>query len=184
MSKSIVIQESGTAKTLNTISVVETNGDRGGSVDWVPEDECTLGDVTITANGDVKASDHGVYAFSKVVVKVPADAEGNRAVGKDKHGNWIVVVRNSNGILIKKSLPSRIAVVTPPTKTNYSSGEAININGIVVKAYYDDDGEYGTVPTKQLTYSPITATGTTVTVKWKRDGDKQELSTTFNITVS
>lgn len=179
MSKNITIQENGVAQTLNTISRVVTSGQRGGDVDWVPEDEVQLGNVTIKSNGEYTAKEKNLYAFDKVTVK-----SNGKAVGKNKTtGDWEVVSIDENGKLIRKSLPTRIAVVTPPTKTNYSAGEKITVAGMVVKAYYSDDSEYGTIYKAQYTIEPTTATGTTITVKWNRDGDKHLLTTTFNITI-
>lgn len=178
MSKNISIQESGVAQTLNTISTVVTSGQKG-SVDWVPEDEVQLGNVTIKSNGEYKASEQNLYAFDVVTVH-----SSGKAVGKNKTtGDWEVVSVDENGKLIRKSLPTRIAVVTPPTKTNYESGEVINTAGMVVKAYYSDDSEYGTVYKSQYTIEPKKATDTTITVKWNRDGDKRLLTTTFSITI-
>lgn len=174
MSKDISIQENGVAQTLNTISKVVT-----GSVDWVPEDEIQLGDVTIKKNGEYKASEKNLYAFDKVFVR-----SNGKAVGKNKTtGDWEVVSVDENGKLIRKSLPTRIAVVTPPTKTNYESGEVINTDGMVVKAYYSDDSEYGIVYKNLYSITPQKATDTTITVKWNRDGDKHLLTTTFSITI-
>lgn len=179
MSKNISIQENGVAQTLNTISVVETKGSPSGSVDWVPEDEVQLGDVTIKSNGEFQASEKGLYAFNKVVVK-----SNGKAVGKNKTtGDWQVVSVDENGKLMRKSLPTRIAVVTPPTKTNYSAGETIDTTGMVLKAYYSDDSEYGTIYKAWYSIEPMTATSTTITVKWYRDGDKALLTTTFSITI-
>ena len=178
MSKNIVIQEKGVAQTLNTISRVVTSGSRTGSVDWVPQDECQLGETTIKQNGTYKASTKGLYAFSKVKVRA-----SGKAVGKDKNGNWKVVDVDENGRFVGHPLPMRIAVVTLPTKTAYTAGEPIDITGMVVKAYYEDSTEYGVVYNGELAISPTTAQGTTVTVRWARVGDKQQLTTTFNITV-
>lgn len=180
MSKNIVIQESGVDKALSSISKINTNLDGGGSADWVPQDEVNLGEITITTNDTtVKAKSQGYYAFSEVKVKA-----NGKAVGKKKNGQWKVVSVDSNGHFVEKDLPTYITVVTPPTKTAYASDEDIDIDGMVVKAYYSDNSEYGRVRNSKITISPTKATDTTITVTWKRDGDKQELTTTFNITVS
>lgn len=182
MSKNIVIQENGVAQTLNTIRRVVTSGMNNGSEDWVPEDECQLGEVSIVGNGDVTAAEKGLYAFSKVYVNVAEDPLA-KAVGKDQYGNYKVISRDENGVLVERDLPTRIMVTAPPTKTSYTTGEAINVTGMVVKAFYADDTEYGIVRNSKLTITPSTATSTTITVKWNRDGDKAELSTSFNITI-
>ena len=152
MSKDIVIQESGVAQTLNTIRRVVTSGQKSGSVDWVPEDETQLGEITIKANGDYTASEKGVYAFAKVTVNA-----AGKAVGKDDDGNYKVIGVDGNGYLTEHGLPVRIEVVTPPDKTSYITLEPINTAGMVVKAYYDDDSEYGTVPRGEIKIDPIVA---------------------------
>lgn len=179
MSKNIIIQENGVEQVLSTISKVNTTRDGGGSADWVPEDETTLGQLTVNTNDtSIKARAQGYYGFS--VVKVKASG---RAVGKNKNGQWKVVTADSSGHFVEHDLPIRIAVVTLPTKTAYEAGEDIVLDGMVVRAYYSDDSEYGLVPSREITVTPTKATSTTITVEWLRIGDKQELTTTFNITV-
>lgn len=183
MSKNIVIQENGVAQTLNTISRVVTDGQPHGSVDWVPEDEVQLGEITINANGDYPASASGLYAFSKVTV----NAKG-KAVGKNKNGVYVVYDVDENGYLVEHGLPTRINVVTPPSKTAYIVGESIDITGMVVKAYYSDDSEYGTVPRNKIRINPTVAEGSegtkTISVIWSRDGDGANLTSSFEISVS
>lgn len=51
-----------------------------------------------------------------------------------------------------------IEIVTLPLKTGYTSGEALDITGMVVKAYYGDGTEYGTINNSELILSPANGT--------------------------
>lgn len=179
MSKNIVIQENGVEQTLSAISKISTTRDGGGSAEWVPEDGTTLGQLTVKTNdANITARSQGYYGFSMVRVKA-----SGRAVGKNGSGQWKVITADSSGNFVEHDLPTRIAVVTLPTKTAYETGEDIVLDGMVVRAYYSDDSEYGLVPSREITIDPTKATSTTITVKWPRVGDRRELTTTFNITV-
>ena len=80
----------------------------------------------------------------------------------------------------------RIAVTTAPTKTAYNVGDTINYNGIVVKAYANNDNIVRTV-TSQCTFSP--ASGTTLsstgsfsaTITWRSKTTTQSYSVTAKI---
>lgn len=163
MSKNITIQEGGTDKSLNSIKKIKTSKQGGGSVLWIPEDDIDLGTKTITKNGTYKAKNDGKTGYSQVTVKVT-----NKAVGKDpSDGNDYSVNTDDNGNLVKTSLPSSITVTTPPTKTTYSSGEAIDTTGMVVTAYkadgtvWNSNSSYpnGVIPLNEITINPTTATG-------------------------
>lgn len=52
-----------------------------------------------------------------------------------------------------------IAVTTPPTKTTYQVGEALDYTGVVVTAYYSDDTE--AIVTTSCTFTPADGTETT-----------------------
>lgn len=153
MSKNISIQENGVSKTLNTISRVVTNGLRHGSVNWVPEDEVTLGIITISENGEYKASDEGYYAFSETTVYASGKATG---IDPDT-GEWETVMTDDDGMLIEMGLPERIEVTTPPDKLDYVTGQPIDKKGMVVTAYFDDDTEWGVVPNEEIELDPMIA---------------------------
>lgn len=55
--------------------------------------------------------------------------------------------------------PEYIRITTLPDKLSYADGESIDITGIVVKAYYSDESEWGIVPNDELIISPTVATG-------------------------
>lgn len=95
MSKSIIIEQSGTPAILMDIAVIRIPEMNTGNTDWVPYDEFPTGEISVTENGTYKASDEGVYAFTKVIVEVSAD----RVVGK-KDGVTYVVTVDSGGNLV------------------------------------------------------------------------------------
>lgn len=56
-----------------------------------------------------------------------------------------------------QGLPTYIRIEIPPDKLTYVDGEAIDLTGILVKAYYEDDSLWGTVPFDELMFTPTTA---------------------------
>ena len=64
----------------------------------------------------------------------------------------------------KLPLPTLIKILVPPTKETYTDGEAIDLTGIVVRAFIDDDTPWGDedhpngiVPLNELTIEPSVA---------------------------
>lgn len=175
MSKTVVIQRSGTSTTQNTISEIETSGAGHGSVTWVPESEVDCGAITIKHNGTFKAKDKGYYAFSKV--KVESDG---KAYGK-KNGKKVVAKPDGNGFITYTECPERISIITLPTKTVYQRGEPIDLTGIRVVALYKDGTIYAEVPVSALRKSPTTATKSKIEIMWdfKDDDDILETHKTY-----
>ena len=156
MSKNITIQEGGVAKQL-TVDKLKTNLTSSGMCLWVPEDEVQLTIKSITENGTYKASDDGYYGYEQVIVNVPGSGT---ATGTDGDGDEAVAHTDpTTGELVEDKVPSRLAVITPPTNPYgiYQDGQAISTNGMVVKAYLKTGGEYGTVPNGEITLNPTTA---------------------------
>lgn len=58
------------------------------------------------------------------------------------------------------SLPTKIVVTRPPNKLDYVDGEAIDLTGIIVNAYCEDESAFSVVPTKELIIDPTTADAT------------------------
>lgn len=133
MSKNIVIQEDGVSKnmTVDKLSTVEVGG---GSVSWVPEDEAVdyanLGELYADENGAYYSADDNVAGYSQVVVNNPAEY----IVGIDSDGNMYKYTVD-DGQLVKSVQPASIALISPPTKTEYINGETIDYTGMVVKLY-------------------------------------------------
>lgn len=170
MSKNISIKEGGTAKTM-TVNKLKTDVVGGGICLWIPEDEVPIGTKNITHNGTYEASSDSLYGYKTITVNVTGGAGGatpgssgtpggigSTIVGTDPvTGDDTAVTVNENGQLETTRLPSKIAVTTLPTKTEYTDGETINPSGIIVHAYYEDDSDYGTVQNLELAYDPIKA---------------------------
>lgn len=186
MSKNITIQEGGAAKQM-TVDKLKTNLVGGGTQLWVPEDSVELTTKNITANGTYRASDDGYYGYSEVTVNVPGGAggppggAGSSIVGKDGDGDdAIVTVDPETGELEETKLPSSIKVTTRPYEICLD-GQELYKDGMVVKAYMNDDTEYGVVQNSEVTLDPATAeydeskdvgSGTACTL----DGDYEWLS--------
>lgn len=156
MSKNIVIQEGGVGRQF-TADKLKTALVGGGSCNWVPEDETTVGTKHITENGTYKASDDGYYGYSQVTVSGIGSATGT---DPDTGETVNYSTNGQTGEIEKRVLPIQIKVATPPTKQNYEDGDLIDFTGIVVKAYKDantlwDDEEYplGVIPRNELTFS-------------------------------
>lgn len=157
MSKNITIQEGGVAKQL-TVDKLKTNLVSGGTCLWVPEDEVQLTTKYITENGTYSASSDGYYGYSQVTVSGIGTTSG-----KDPDGSGDEAVAQPDpetGEIEITKVPSSIRVITPPTNPYgiYQDGQAISTNGMVVKAYLESGGEYGTVPNNEITLNPSTAT--------------------------
>lgn len=153
MSKDITIQEGGTARTFTGVTKLKTAQAGGGSVYWVPEGETQLGHKSISADGTYYAADDGYYGFEYVVVNGITGKDPN-ADDDDDHN---ITVDPNTGDLVNTRLPASIAITTLPSKTGYVDGETIDLTGIVVKAYYEDGTEWGTVPASALSPDPAAA---------------------------
>ena len=150
MSKDITIQEGGTARTFTGVTKLKTAKTGGGSCYWVPEEETQLGHKSITADGTYYAATDGYYGFEYVVVNGITGKDPN-ADDDDDHN---ITVDPETGDLVNTRLPASIAITTEPDKTIYVDGETIDLTGLVVKAYYADGTEWGTVNFSELLYDP------------------------------
>ena len=153
MSKDITIQEGGTARAFTGVTKLKTAQAGGGSVYWVPEGETQLGHKSISADGTYYAADDGYYGFEYVVVNGITGKDPN-ADDDDDHN---ITVDPETGGLVNTRLPASIAITTEPTKSIYVDGESIDLTGIVVKAYYEDGTEWGTVTFSELLHDPLEA---------------------------
>lgn len=149
MSKDGIIQEGGRGKTI-TADKLRTSVVGGGDCLWVPEDEVQLSEKTINENGVYMAADDGYYGYSQVTVNGIGAATGRGADGND-----YTVHTDGDGNLVEEKIPSRIEVVTPPTRTTYGDGETIDFSGIVVKQYDANGNDMGDIPFSELVF-PVT----------------------------
>lgn len=67
MSKSIIIQENGTSKTIS-VDKLRVKLANSGSGTWSPKESTKIAPIIVRANGTYKAKDLGIYGISKVVV--------------------------------------------------------------------------------------------------------------------
>lgn len=158
MAKNIQIYQGGLLKAFNAPKLKTKNTD-GGNTLWIPLDETATATRSINENGTYHAEAQGYYGYSKVIVDVHA-----QAVGTYDDGNTYAVTVDDDGYLVKRMLPASIRITTPPTKTSYSNGEAIDITGMVVTAYdangnvWDDESyPNGIIPNSEISIVPTKA---------------------------
>ncbi len=156
MSKNIGIKEGGLSRLFGPLRKLKTALQAGGFCFWIPKDEITLTTKSITKNGVYNAADDGYSAYSSVTVNV---ATGDVVTGKGQDGNEYVVKKDGSGKLVEDKVPSKIVVIEPPTNPYgiYQDRQTITKDGMVVKAYYADESEYGIVPLSALSIEPTVA---------------------------
>ena len=155
MSANTSIKEGGTPFPFGPVKALLVEGSDGKYYPWVPESERQLGYKSIDKNGIYRASDDGVYGWSKVSVSV---SQATSVTGRDPDTGDEVVVRPDpdTGVLEKETVPSSIEVISPPTVPSniYVDGQSIVPGDMVVKAYLASGEEYGTVPNVEITLNP------------------------------
>lgn len=186
MAKNIVIEKDGVYGTYNASKVLRVKNPDGGYTRWIPLDETQLAEKNINENGTYNAAAQGYYGYNRVVV----DVEGG-VVGTRPDGNTYYVTTDENDVIVQKLLPSSLTVTTMPDKRNYTEGDDIDLTGMVAKAYdgngtiwEDENYPDGVIPLSEITYTPLKATGDSVTIKWHRPHDNHQLEATFAIFVT
>lgn len=153
----ISIKEGTVARLFDTVKKVLTKLQSGGNQAWVPETGTNLTTKSIEKNGVYRAEDDGDYGWSTVYVNVPTT---DSVTGTDPDtGKTVTYNTDTSGNLVKREVPTSIAVITPPTNPYgiYTEGQTIKKDGMVVKAYYEDGSEWGVVPNNEITINPTTA---------------------------
>lgn len=181
MSKTVVINNS----THTGVEKIRLSTPSGGSENWVPEDDRTLGTLTVTDNGTYDVSDTSVYGWDAVNVTV---TEGDFVTGKGEDGKSYKVTVDGSGNIVETEIPAKIKVTTLPNTVTYAKGDTINYTGIVV-TLYGGDGEVFTntdFPTGTLSKSALvlpmkTATQRKIPVYWINAYTTEVLETSFNI---
>lgn len=187
MSKNIIIEQDGVAQSLNNVARLRPKAPTGGSVYFFPEDETTLAEVEITANGTYTPP-AGSYGVSKATINVTA----NQTCGTGDGGQYYKVTV-ANNEFVYTEVPKSITVTTPPTQTAYADNEAIDYSGMVVTmrrgdgtVYTDSTYPDGIVPSAQIT-KPTTLARygmKAVTVLWLCPLSGLVLEASFAIEVS
>ena len=157
MAQNISILEGGTAQQFGQVNKLKIANSGGGTSLWVPEDEVNTKSLHVDSNGTYYASQDECYGYDEVSVNIV-----DECFGYDDDGNLWDVEVDDDDFLEEEEMPVRIEVTTPPTKTTYIVGEPINTAGMVVKAYYSNGEEYGTLDRSDYSISPLVAikTGT------------------------
>lgn len=156
MSANTSISEGGKGYPFGPVKCLMVEGDNGEFYPWYPESDRVLDSLSVTQNGIYRASDRGVYGWDRVSVNV---AQTDRVTGRDPDtgDEKTVTADPETGELVETVVPVEIRVITPPTKTEYQDGEAIDISGMVVKAYGANWDEMQIVPLNEIRISPSTA---------------------------
>lgn len=157
MGVSVDMLDGGKTVTLTGVEKIQTPLADGGSCFWVPVPDFKLETKEITKDGVYFPEDDNCTGYSEVTVS----AKQKKIKGKKKKGNKdvpIIVEVDDDGNLIETELPAYIKIEVLPDKLEYHDGEAIMTNGMLVKAYYADDSEWGIVPNNEISLDPTHAT--------------------------
>ncbi len=177
MSQDISIQEGGISRQLGHINKLQIANSGGGESLWVPEDEVETQSLYVDKNGTYTAwdgklvqkktkkkngkkkttyvtsydSDRACYGWDEVSVSIIDKVSGT------KDGKMTTIGVDDEGFITETEIPSYIEIVKEPTTTHYVDGQNISIEGIQVKAYYENDTEWGDVPFEELSFEPTVA---------------------------
>lgn len=156
MSANTSIKEGGKGRAFGPVVALMVQGDDGKYLPWVPESERQLNTKSVNKNGVYQAKKEGVYGWRSVSVNVPTD-QGVTGTDPTTGQQVAVGVDPTTGELTETVVPVEIRVTVPPTKTEYTHGEAINYSGIVVHAYDATGADMGVVPFNELIFPVTTA---------------------------
>lgn len=164
-------------KTENFGQVTKLRTSNGSDHDlWVPKTDVETKHLSVKKNGlhytnqyEPTASEkkegkfHDVYGWDTITVSVNKKAKGKKkkispSTGIEYDAPTSVDV-DDDGNLVETELPVSIDIKTPPNKLEYRDGENISKTGMVVKAYYADDSEWGIVPLDEISIDPPIASG-------------------------
>lgn len=169
----ITILEGGKAENFGQVTKLRTSNGSDHDL-WVPKGDVETKHLSVKKNGlyytnqyeptasekkDGKAYD--IYGWDTITVSVKKKVTGKKKKLKPDGAEIDVpttVEVDDDGNLVEKELPTSIEIQVPPSKLQYYDGESISTSGMVVKAYYADDTEWGTVPLSEITIDPTTAT--------------------------
>lgn len=157
MSANTSISEGGKPRPFGPVKALMVQGEDGKYYPWFPESDRALGTLSVDKNGIYRASDKGVYGWSRIYVNVPTS---DGVTGRDPDtGEDVYVHPDPSGELVKDVLPVEIRVIEPPTNPygTYVDRQTITKDGMVVKAYGANGDEMLTVPIGEITINPTTA---------------------------
>lgn len=158
MSANTSISEGGKPRPFGPVKALMVQGEDGKYYPWFPESDRALGTLRVDKNGIYKASDKGVYGWSRVYVNVPQN-EGVSGKDPDTGEDVYVHPDPETGELVTDVLPVEIRVIEPPTNPyeTYEDGQTITKDGMVVNAYGANGDELLTVAIGEISINPTTA---------------------------
>ena len=180
--ENITILEGGKAENFGQVTKLKTSNGSGSDL-WVPKTDVKTGHLSVKKNGlyytsqykptaSEKKDGHAydIYGWDTITVSVKKKVKGKKKKGgKDVH---ISVEADDNGNLVEtEDLPSYISIKTLPEQIAYFDGEPIYLDGIVVKAYFEDGEEWGPVPFSELSPKPSKAEYTESELRFTADED-------------
>ena len=189
--KNVAILEGEKSRLFEGVEALQTEEVGGGTVIWIPEghkklkkfkitnkilEEIEIGKSKIGKMGGTKkypkfifeaekqkdSDGEKYFGFSKVTVALKAKKPKVGRHPTDTSGNEHAISTDDSGNIKDEVIPSKIKITTKPEKLTYKDKEKIDIKGIVVKAYtndnqiWDKELEYaeGIIPPKYLTLDP------------------------------
>lgn len=184
--ENITILEGGKAENFGQVTKLKTSNGSGHDL-WVPKTDVKTGHLSVKKNGlyytnqyEPTASEkkdghaYDIYGWDTITVSVKKKVKGKKKKRSPKTGLEYdaptSVDVDDDGNLIETELPVYIEIEQPPDKLEYRDGESISKAGMVVKAYYADDREWGTVPNSETTLDPSTAQGDSDQKEYDKDG--------------
>ena len=157
MSANTSITEGGKPRPFGPVKVLMVQGSDGKYYPWFPESDRALSTLSVDKNGIYRASDKGVYGWSRVSVNVPQN-EGVSGKDPDTGEDVYVHPDPETGELVEDVLPVEIRIITPPTFTGpYGDGAYIDFTGLTVAAYGANGDKMQDVPFNELVF-PVTVT--------------------------
>lgn len=156
MSANTSITEGGKPRPFGPVVALMVQGEDGKYYPWFPESDRALGTLSVDKNGIYRASDKGVYGWSRVFVNVPQN-EGVSGKDPDTGEDVYVHPDPETGELVKDVLPVEIRITTPPSQLSYTDGEQIIMDGAIITAYDASGNEMQIVPLSEITIHPVTA---------------------------
>lgn len=180
--ENITILEGGKAENFGQVTKLKTSNGSGNDL-WVPKTDVKTGHLSVKKNGlyytnqyTPTASEkkdgkfYDIYGWDTITVSVKKKVTGKKRKGS-KDVPISVEVDDDGNLIETEMVPTRIEIETPPEQLSYFDGEQIYLDGIVVKAYTEDDQEWGTVPFDELTPKPTKAEYTQSDLGFTADED-------------
>ena len=152
MSANTNISEGGKGYSFGPVKCLMVEGGNGDFYPWYPEADRQLDSLSVNKNGIYRASDRGVYGWSRVSVNV---ATTDRVTGKDPDTGEekTVTVDPETGELVETVVPVEIRIITPPTFIGpYGDGAYIDFSGLTVAAYDANGDKMQDVPFGELIF--------------------------------